>query len=176
VLRTAGEEAALGTVAPAAQGPGQAPSGSPAGGPRASVVIRAGGGRVAVGGPTRQAGGVQGPQSAVCPVLLAHADAHAARVVGMLASAFARARVRDQEVFARLSQLVCGMDQRNGAFSPLGLSQVCNAMCSLTCMHCVYALYVRHICTNHVYVLYVCLGGGRCCTHWRRSTSTTSSW
>jgi len=76
-----------------------------------------------------RAGGVQGPQSAVCPVLLAYADSHSARIVGMLASAFARARVRDEEVFRRLSDLVSVMDER--AFSPLGLSQVLHALAVL---------------------------------------------
>ena len=150
-LGSAGEEAALGTATPAAQGAGRAPSGSPVRGPRTSEVVSAGG-RGPVRSPARQAGGVQGPQSAVCPVLLAHADGHAARVVGMLASAFARARVRDQEVFARLSQLVCGMDQRKGAFSPLGLSQVCNVTCCLTYMPCMNALYMPCM-----YALCVCL-------------------
>lgn len=107
----------------AASGQGRAPSSSSA---RLTQATAAGESEWST---KRIAGGVQGPQSAVCPVLLAYADSHSARIVGMLASAFARARVRDEEVFRRLSDLVSVMDQR--AFSALGVSQVLHALAVL---------------------------------------------
>jgi len=61
--------------------------------------------------------------------LLAAADAFSAHIVAMVANGFARVRVRDDELFQRLSQLVFSMDAT--AFSAVGVSQLLHALAVL---------------------------------------------